>query len=129
MAGESTRSIAEVLEDIVANVQSIIRSEVQLAKTEITEEATKAGRASTMVIGGAVTGLFALWLLLLAMLFALGIVIPMWAAALVLCALMGVITVVLLSVGKKRFATVHPKPEKTVQTIKENVQWVKTQAK
>jgi Flp pilus assembly protein TadB len=129
MAADNNRSIADVLQDIVANVQTIIRSEVRLAKTEITEEATKASRAAGMLAGGAVAGLFTIWLLLLTILFALAIVIPMWSAALLLLIIMCVITAVLLSAGKKRFKAVHATPEKTIESVKENVEWVKSQTK
>jgi len=129
MAGENTRSIADVFQDIVANLQTIIRSEVRLAKTEITEEAVKAGRAAGILAGGVVAGLFTVWLLLLTLLFALAIVIPIWSAALLLFVLMAVLTVALLTAGKKRFKSVHPTPEKTIESVKENVQWVKSQTK
>jgi uncharacterized membrane protein YqjE len=129
MAAENSRSIADVLQDILANVQGIIRSEVRLAKTEVTEEATKAGRAAGMMAAGIVAALFTAWLLLLTVLFALATVMPMWGAALLLFVIMAVITAVLVTAGKKRFRTVHAKPEKTVETIKENVEWVKSQTK
>ena len=129
MAVENSRSIADVLQDILANVQTIIRSEVRLAKTEITEEATKAARAAGMMAGGAVAALFTVWLLLLTIVFALATVIPIWGAALLVCVLMAVVTAVLLVNGKKRFSTVHATPEKTIESVKENVEWVKSQTK
>ena len=129
MAVENSRSIADVLQDIVANVQTIIRSEVRLAKTEITEEATKAARAAGMMAGGAVAALFTVWLLLLTIVFAIATAIPMWSAALVVCVLMAVLTAGLLVAGKKRFGAVHAKPEKTIESVKENVEWVKNQTK
>jgi Putative Actinobacterial Holin-X, holin superfamily III len=54
---------------------------------------------------------------------------PMWGAALLLFVIMALLTAVLLTAGKKRFKTVHAKPEKTVETMKENVEWVKSQTK
>ena len=129
MAGENGRSIPDVLQDIVANVQTIIRSEVRLARTEVTEELTKGGRASGMLAGGAISALFTIWLLLLTILFALATVMPFWAAALLLFVIMAVVTAVLLSSGKKRLKTVHAIPEKTVETMKENIEWVKSQTK
>ncbi|MGA8027025.1 MAG: phage holin family protein [Bryobacteraceae bacterium] len=129
MAGENSRSIVDVLEDILANVQTIVRSEVRLAKTEITEEATKAGRAAGMMAGGVVAALFTVWLLLLTIVFALATVIPMWSAALLVFLLMAALTALLLIAGKKRFKTVHAKPEKTIESVKENVEWVKNQTK
>ncbi len=129
MAGDNSRSIADVLQDILANVQGIIRAEVRLAKTEVTEEATKAGRAAGMLAGGAVAAVFTIWLLLLTLLFALGTVVPMWAAALILFVITGAATAFLLAAGKKRFAAVHATPEKTIETMKENVEWAKSQTK
>lgn len=125
----SSRTIADVVEDVVANVQSLIRAEFRLAKTEISEEATKAGRAAGLLAGGGVAALFATWLLLLTILFALAKIMPMWSAALVLCILMAALTAVLIVTGRKRFKTVHAKPEKTIESIKENVAWVKSQTK
>jgi uncharacterized membrane protein YqjE len=129
MTGESSRSVADVLQDIVANVQTIIRSEVRLAKAEVTEEVIKAGRAAGMMAGGLVAAWFTAWFLLLAILFALATVIPMWGAALLLFVIMGVLTAILVTAGKKRLKAVHPKPEKTIETMKENVEWVKNQTK
>ena len=129
MAGESSRSVADLLQDIVANVQTIIRSEVRLAKTEVKEELTKAGRAAGMMAGGLVAAWFTAWLFLLAILFGLATVMPMWGAALLLFVIMGVLTAILLTAGKKRFKAVHPTPEKTIETMKENVEWMKNQTK
>ena len=129
MTGEGSRSVADVLQDIVANVQTIIRSEVRLAKAEVTEEVVKAGRAAGMMAGGLVAGWFTAWFLLLAILFALATVMPMWGAALLLFVIMGILTAILVTAGKKRLKAVHPKPEKTIETMKENVEWVKNQTK
>ena len=129
MTGEGSRSVADVLQDIVANVQTIIRSEVRLAKAEVTEEVIKAGRAAGMMAGGLVAGWFTAWFLLLAILFALATVMPMWGAALLLFVIMGILTAILVTAGKKRLKAVHPKPEKTIETMKENVEWVKNQTK
>lgn len=129
MATENGRSITDVFEDIVANVQTIIRSEFRLARTEITEEITKAKEASGILAGGALSALFAIWLLLLTIFFALSIVLPLWAAALILFVVTAVVSAVLLLVGKKKFKTVRAMPEKTVETMKENVEWVKSQTK
>lgn len=129
MAGESSRSITDVLQDIVGNVQTIVRSEVRLAKTETTEEVAKAAQAAAMTTAGILTALFTVWLLLLTILFALSIAIPFWAAALILLIVMGILTAFLLIGGKKRLKTVHPVPRKTVESIKENAEWVKSQTR
>lgn len=118
------RSVTSVLQDIIGNIESIIRSEVRLAKLEIRDEAVKAKGAAMLLGIGALCGVFALLFLLWTAVFALGIVIPLWAAALVVVAITGIIAGSTLKVGLKRLHTVHP-PVRTIETIKENAQWIK----
>lgn len=129
MTIENNRSFADILQDILGNLQNLIRSEVKLAKAEIKQEATKASRAAVVTVAGAIAGLYAGLFLLLAALFALWIVIPLWASALVVFGLTGLPAAVLLAAGIKRFRTVQPKPEKTIETVKENVAWMKQQTR
>ena len=123
--GINQRSFSDVLEDIVANVQGIIRSEVRLAKAEIKEETNKAGRAASVLGSGAVLGLYALGFLLLAAFFGLEFLVPAWAAALIVAVFTGVIAGILASLGMSRMKHVSPRPDKTIQTIKEDIEWAK----
>jgi uncharacterized membrane protein YqjE len=123
------RSFSDLLQDIIRNVQEIVRSEVRLAKTEIREEAAKT-KASMLLLGaGAVTGLFAILFLLLMIVSALALIMPNWAAALLVGAALAVAAGVMLAGGVKSFQRIHPTPERTVETIKENIQWAKQQTK
>jgi uncharacterized membrane protein YqjE len=125
---QNNRSIAEVLQDIVANVQEIIRSEFRLAKVEVREELSKAAQSSIMLVAGGVIGVFALGFLLLTVMFALEIVLAKWLAALIVAFGVGVIAASLVATGKKRMTDVHA-PERTVRTVKENIQWTKQQVR
>jgi hypothetical protein len=58
----------------------------------------------------------------------LEIAVPAWAAALIMSAILLTGALVGISKGRKIFKTVHP-PEKTIQTVKEDLQWMKEQAK
>lgn len=122
-------SIAELLQGIVGNVQGIIRSEVRLAKTEIREDVTTAGRAAGMLAVGAVLGIYAVGLLLLTIIYALNGPLPDWLAALIVFAVVAIAAAVLVKVGLDRIKTVTPKPEQTIDSIKEDVQWVKQQTR
>jgi uncharacterized membrane protein YqjE len=123
------RSFSELLQGIIHNVQDIVRSEVRLAKTEIREEAIKA-KASLLLLGaGAVTGLFAILFLLLMIVSALALIVPNWAAALIVAVALAVVAGVMLAGGVKSFQKLHPTPERTVESIKENIQWAKQQTK
>ena len=123
------RSLSDVFQDIIRNVQEIVRSEVRLAKTEIREEAARAKSPTLLLGAGVVTAIFAMLFLLLMIVYALALVMPSWAAALIVGTVLAVVASVVLMAGMKRFKQIHPTPERTVETIKENVEWVKQRTK
>ncbi len=122
------RSAGEIVKDIIANAQGIIRSEVKLAKTEIREEAQKAVNAGAMLGVGAVAGLYALGLLLAAAVAAIALIMPWWAAALIVGGVLATTSGALISLGLGRWKQVRA-PEKTMADVKENVEWLKRQTK
>ena len=129
MSSEPDRSISGLLHAIAGNVQGIIRSELLLAKTEIKEEGLRAAKAAPLLIGGAALGLYAFGFLLLACVYALALVLGTWAAALIVAVALGIIAASLLGVGLKRAKDIGPAIPKTIETVKENVQWAKRQAR
>jgi len=123
------RSLSAVFQDILRDIQEIVRSEVRLAKAEIKEEASKAVSSLLWVAGGGVTALLAVVFGLWTAVYAVALVWPMWAATLVVGAILAAAAVVLIVGGIRQFKRVHPIPERTVGTIKENVEWVKQSSK
>jgi|KBSMisStaDraftv2_1062788.scaffolds.fasta_scaffold02844_6 uncharacterized membrane protein YqjE len=128
MHRDDERSVSDVLQDIFGNVQDIVRSEVRLAKVEIQAEAGKTAHAAKSLIAGAVLGLYAGGLLLLAAVYGLSMVLAPWLAALAVGAFLLVLAVILISVGQGRLRLVK-KPEKTIRTVKEDVQWLRDQTR
>lgn len=124
---QNGRSIAEVLQDIVANIQEIFRSECRLVKLEIQQQAVVASRSAVPLIIGVLLGLYALGFLLLAAVHALSIVVDPWLASLIVGAAVLAISLALISVGKNRLKQLKAVPEKTVESMKENMQWAKQQ--
>jgi uncharacterized membrane protein len=122
-----TRSSAEIVQDLVQNVQEILRSEVRLAKAEITQEARKAARGAAVLSAGTILAMFALGLLLWAGVYALSLVLPLWAAALIVGAAVSIAAGIMFAIGRARMKQVHPKPETTIRSVKENVKWLKNQ--
>ena len=123
------RSVPEVLHDIVGNIQEIIRSEFRLAKAEVKEEASKARGPLTTWAIGALIGLYALGLLLFTVVMAMATVMATWLSALIVGAVMGAVSIALISAGSARLKRVNKVPERTIESLKENVQWAKDQIK
>jgi uncharacterized membrane protein YqjE len=119
------RSVSEVLQDIMRNVQEIMRAEVSLAKAELREEASKAATSAAWLAVGAVCGLFALLFVLWTLVYALALVWPMWAATLLLAGILAVASAALITGGRHRLKSVHATPVRTTENIKENVEWLK----
>jgi uncharacterized membrane protein YqjE len=129
MALYNERTVPEVLQDIVGNIQEIIRSEFRLAKTEIKEEVSKASRPAETLGAGIVLSFYALGFILLAVVYALSIVMATWLAALLVGVLLAVLGIALISSGGKKLKQVNVIPEKTAASVKENMQWAKNQIK
>ena len=125
--GQNGRSMAELLQVIIADIQEIVRSEFRLAKAEVQEETSKVARSGVPLVIGLLLGLYALGFLLLAAVHALSIVVDAWLAALIVSFVVAVISAILISVGRNRLKGVKVVPEKTTRTMKENVQWAKHQ--
>lgn len=125
----SDRSISDILYDSFRNLQDIVRAEVRLAKTEIREEAGKAKSSVVWLSAGGVAALFSILFLLAATVAALALVMPLWAASLSVGSALAGIAALTLWAGVKRFKQIHPAPERTVETMKENVEWIRQQVR
>lgn len=106
-----------------------MRAEVRLAKTELKSEAREVLRTVPLFAGSAILGLYALAFLLTAGLLALTLVIPPWAAALVIFVVTAIAGGIAFTIAKARWRALQLTPEKTVQTLKENAEWLKTQTR
>ena len=124
----SIRSIPEILHDVLANIQDIVRAEVRLAKAELGDELSRARSGGLLIGVGAVAAIFSALFLLLACVYALSRIMPNWAAALIVAAVVGVAAAVTLGLGLKRFKTIQATP-KTAASLQENVRWAKQLAK
>jgi uncharacterized membrane protein YqjE len=121
------RSIGDVLKDIFANVQEMIRSEIRLARAEMREEVGKTADSAKLLGAGGVLALFALGFVLVGVTQLLAAVMPSWAASLVMGIVLGIVGFALITSGKKHLQA--PTPRKTIENVKENVEWMKNQTR
>lgn len=118
-------SIGEIIGNISNDLSQLFRQEVALAKAEIQQEATKAGKAAGMLGGAGFAGYLAVVLLSFAIVFGLGNVMDLGWAALIVAVIWGAIGAVLFVNGRKKLKTVDPVPRRTAETLKEDAQWLK----
>jgi hypothetical protein len=113
------RSVGELIGEVTSDLSTLMRQEMELAKAEIKEEAAKTGKAAGMLGGAGFAGYMVALFLSLAAWWALANGMDEAWAALIVAAVWGVAAAVLFVTGRKTMREVHPKPERTVSTLKE----------
>lgn len=123
----SQRSVGELISEVTSDLATLLNQELELAKAELRIEAKKAGKTAGAFGGAAGAGYFALLFASWTVLFALHAWFDSYVwAALVVTALYAIVAAVLFSRARATAKTIDPKPEVTVQTLKEDAQWAKT---
>jgi len=118
-------SVGELIGNISNDLSQLFRQEVELAKAEVKQEATKAGKAAGMLGAAAFAGYLTVILLSFALVFALGNVMDLGWAALLVAIIWAIVGAVLYTRGRTKLKTVDPVPHRTVDTIKEDAKWLK----
>src|SRR5262245_24321517 len=121
------KSAADLLKDIVTNVQEMVRSEVRLAKAELREETQKTMAAAKRLGIASVAAIFAVGFVLWSIAMLLARVLPFWIATLIIGVALGIIADVLFTQARREFHL--PMPDKTIGNVKENLEWMKDQTR
>jgi hypothetical protein len=121
------RSLGDLFSELAAETSTLVRQEVALAQTELTQKATKVGKnVGFLVVGGAV-GYAALLAIIAAVIIGLANFIPAWASALIVGAVVGIVAYLLISSALNELKKTDLTPRETVETLKEDAQWLKNQ--
>ena len=124
------QSIPDLLKRLSEETTTLVRKEIELAKAETAEKGKKAGLGAGLIGGGGLFGLFAFAALTTAIILALDLIMPGWLAALIVAIVYGAIAAVLALQGKEKLQDAGPPvPEQTIETVKEDARWAKTQAR
>jgi ABC-type multidrug transport system fused ATPase/permease subunit len=126
----SQASVGELISEVTQDLSTLLRQELELAKAEIRAEAAKAGKGVGMLGGAGYAGHLATLFVSFTVMFGLSALIDSltWAA-LIVAVIWAVVGAVLYFQGREQMRRVHPKPEQTVETLKEEVQWAKNRAR
>lgn len=124
-AGEGDKSLSELLSTLTSQLSTLFRKEVELAQVEIKQEVRKAGKAAGALGAAGGAGYMAVLMLSFALAWGLGELIPVWAGFLIVGVIYAVVAAVMYSGGKKKLDQVDPKPEQTIETLKEDAEWAR----
>lgn len=124
-AAQQPATVGDLIGEITEDLTGMVRDEINLAKAELKQEATKAGKAGGMLAGAGYAGHLLVLFISLTVLFALSHVVDIAWAALIVSALWGAAAAALYVIGRSRLKDVHVKPEQTVETLKEDAKWAR----
>ena len=119
--------LGSLISGVIKDLQDLLRAELQLAKTELKEDASAAGKGIAFLVAGALVGLVAFIFLMLAASYFLDKYVDRWAGPLIVGAALALIAAILASSGRSKLRAGNLKPEQTIETLKEDQQWAKQQ--
>jgi hypothetical protein len=117
-AKAETASLGDLLGDVTRDMSTLMRQEVELAKVELKQSATRAGKGSGMLAGAGIAGHFVLVFLSLALWWALGYLMGLGWSGVVVAIIWGIVGAVLASTGRKELKEIKGLPQ-TAETLQE----------
>ena len=117
-AKADTTSLGDLLGEVTRDMSTLMRQEVDLAKVELKQSATRAGKGSGMLAGAGVAGHFVLLFLSLALWWALGNVMGLGWSGVVVAVIWGIVAAILAALGRKELNAIKGMPQ-TAETLQE----------
>lgn len=111
-------SLGDLLGEVTRDMSTLMRQEVELAKVELRQSATRAGKGSGMLAGAGVAGHFVLLFLSLALWWALGTIMGLGWSGVVIAVIWAIVAAVLASMGRKELKAIKGLPQ-TTETLQE----------
>jgi hypothetical protein len=126
--GLRDQSMGELFKQLSEELSVLVRQELRLAQAEMTEKGKRAGIGAGIFGGAGLVGVMAFGTLSACFVAALAEAMDVWLAALIVTVVYAAVAAVLAVQGRERIQQATPAvPEQTVETVKEDVQWAKTQ--
>jgi hypothetical protein len=128
MTTADNRSLGELFADLSRESSTLLRQEMALAKAELSEKASEAGRQAAMLAVGGLVAYAGFLTLIAFVVLALSEILDPWISALLVGAVVTGIGAFLVMSGIERLKQMSPKPDQTVQSLKEDAEWLKNRA-
>ncbi len=123
------RSIGELIAELSRETTTLVRQELQLAKVEMSQKASRAGKNVGFLVVGGVVAYMGLLAIIAAVIIVLGNVIALWLSALVVGAVIAAVGLVLVIKGANTLRQEDPTPQETIETLKEDREWLRDQTR
>ncbi|MEH0419871.1 phage holin family protein [Streptomyces sp. B21-083] len=121
--------VGDLVQRASQQLSQLVRDEMRLAQAEMTEKGRRFGKGGGLFGGAGVLGVLTLQALAAAAIAALSLAMDVWAAALIVTAVLAVVTAVMAALGKQQFSKASPPtPERTVDSVKADVAAIKESA-
>lgn len=118
-------ALPDLLRQLSTDTATLVRQEVQLARAEVSEKGKKVAKSATGFGLAAAMGLGAFAAITTMLIALLALVLPVWAAALIVAIVYGIVAFLGVQAGKKALADVTPAVPQTVDSLKEDVNAVR----
>lgn len=122
------RSLGDLFKEFVDETRTLVRQEIQLAKTEASEKASKAGKHIGLIAAGGAVAYAGVLALVMAIGFLLGMVMPDWLGFVIAGVVVIIVGYVLLQKGLSGFKNTDFSLERTAETLQEDKLWIKQEA-
>lgn len=118
-------SLATLITDMTDQLTTLVRREMELARVETQENMSRLVKSAATMVAGGVIAYAGLIVVLLAVAYGLAAVIPLWVSTLIVGAITIAIGAFMLMAGRSAMAEVNLVPEKTIQSVQNNVDMIK----
>ena len=129
MQSRDDRSLGELFSELAQETSTLVRQEVNLAKTEMGDKASRAGRHVGVLAAGGALAYAGLLAILAGVIALLNDVMPLWVAALLVGILVAIVGYIMVRRGLDALKRDDFAPRETIETLKEDQQWAKDQTK
>jgi uncharacterized membrane protein YqjE len=119
------KSLGDLFSELASETSILIRQEVTLAKTEVTAKAALIGKDVGFLALGGAAAYIALLAVVASVILLLAQVIPAWLSALIVGVVIGGGAYFLITSALTRLSETSPLPERTIETLKEDAEWLK----
>lgn len=123
------RSLGQLFGELSTDLSDLLRKEVMLAQAEATEKVKSVAQGAGMAVAGGFVAYAGFVVLLMALAFLLNLWMDLWLATLIVAGVTLAAGAALLVIGRNKLKSTQLKPEQTIDSLKENVEWAKEQVR